>query len=236
MTGLLGRNSLLATLAALAEAGHTVLIHGPWGIGKSALLGELHRRVRACGRPCGLAPNTRSLGDVTSALAGAYPGVPSEGRNQRQLRSALRMAVESNPGVLLLDHLAGGGTALKGFLRSLQGTGLGVVLAADVEDQRDRDAARSLGLAYREVEVPPLAPRHLRSLLASLLATANLPHRLTEIDRKTVLELAAGRPGWVEGIARRLGAPRYWRTDAVLVEILRCDLSLEVMAHHLRPG
>jgi hypothetical protein len=146
------------------------------------------------------------------------------------------MAVESNPGVLLLDHLAGGGTALKGFLRSLQGTGLGVLLAADVEDQRDRARARALALAYREVEVPPLSQRHLRLLLDRGLADNHLPHRLADRDRKALLELAAGRPGWLHDMAQRLAAPHYWEGQKVLIELLRCDLSLEVMAHHLQPG
>ena len=230
---LIGRTALLADLSAQVAAGNTVLIHGPWGIGKSALLAELHRSWRARGRPCGLAPQTRVLGDVTLALAEAYPKVTSTGRSQRQLRSALRMAVESNPGVLLLDHVAARGTALKGFLRSLQGTGLGVLLAVDVEDRQDRERVRALALAYREVEVPPLPPRHLRLLLDSGLA--DIPHRLADLDRKALLELAAGRPGWVHDMVRRLAAPHYWGGQKVLIELLRCDVSLEVMAHHLRP-
>lgn len=234
MSELLGREQLLASLATAAEAGHTVLIHGPWGVGKSALLRALRCRWREEGRPCGLAADTRSLADVTQALCEAYPAVRTAGRSQRHIRSSLRMAVEANPGLLLLDHIGSGGTAVKGFLRSLQGTGLGVLLAADVEDWRDKGKVRALGLAYREIEVSPLPPRHIRLLLDSRLASASLPHRLTDAHRSALLELAAGRPGWIFSMVQRLAEPRYWAGQGVLLELLRCDISLEVMARHLR--
>lgn len=231
---LIGREALVAGLFAQVGAGNTVLIHGPWGVGKSALLAELLRRWRASGRPCGLAPRTTALGDVTRALADAYPKVSAEGRTQRRLRSSLHMAVEANPGVLLLDHLASGGTALKGFLRSLRGTGLGVLMAADVEDQRDRDRVRAFGLAYREIEVPLLPERHLRELLEAHLARRSLPYELADPDRGALITMARGRPGWIRSLVERLASPRYWAGQGVLLELLRCDLSLEVMNHYLR--
>jgi len=120
----LGREEILDTVEALALSGETVMVYGPLGIGKTAILGELARRAEQAGRPCAICPRTERLSDVTEALVRCYP-TGTDALTQRQRRCRVRLAIERKPGILLLDHLLDVGNAVKGFLRSLRGTGLG---------------------------------------------------------------------------------------------------------------
>lgn len=224
------RDRVLDEVEALLRRGQTVLLVGPWGIGKSAWLARLHERAEATRVPCGLSARTDSLADVTRALSRAYPHVPTSNRSQRGIRSALRMALERRSGLLLLDHFRAAGTATRGFLRSLRGSGLGIAIAVDVERPRDLERVKALRLAYYERAVPPLRGEPLRRLLASAVGDARR-HELTAIVR-----MAAGRPGWLVRIGERLRDPEYWRGDRILLEKLHADLRLDVLAHYVGDG
>jgi energy-coupling factor transporter ATP-binding protein EcfA2 len=86
MARLYGRRKVVTDLAEPLLAGRTVLLNGPMGSGKSALLEALARRMKKQRRPCGISRSTRSLSDITEALLSAYPAVPGEGRTRRQMR------------------------------------------------------------------------------------------------------------------------------------------------------
>jgi hypothetical protein len=224
----IGREAILTSLGTLVEKGRTALLYGPVGIGKTVVLRELRRRVERQGYPCGFAPRTRTLHDLTAALAQAYPGVGVDAPDQRHLRSALGVAVEGRPGVLLLDHVGRLGTAARGFLRSLHGTGLGVIVAADVEHERDHTRVRALRLTHVEIALPPFGERAISELLGEYLATRPLPHRLDPRDRGRLVDVTAGRPGWVAMLAARLPDRRYWAHGRVLAEVLRADVAAAV--------
>jgi hypothetical protein len=211
VTRLLGRKKLLDQVEDAALRGRTVLLLGPMGIGKTSILAELQKRITARSVPCGLAPDTRDIGDVTAALWSAYPQISEPTGAQRHLRSRLRSAVEAIPGVLLLDHVTTAGTAMKGFLRSLRGTGFGVVLAADVENRRDHAKMRDLHLTHLEIIVPPLAGRSMASLFCYLLEGRALSFTLHDDDRKRLLRLAKGNPGRLLTFLDLLAEPRFWR-------------------------
>lgn len=215
-------------LVALMLRGQMVLLYGPMGIGKTAILEAVRQAVEKEHRPCGLSTQTRSLSDLTAALLRAYPAVPSEGRTQRQIRSAMRLAIEQNPGTLLLDHLGEVGTQIKGYLRSLRGRGLGVLLAADVEAPRDHARFRAMHLAYIEMQVPPLPPRYMNRIGESALAEKSLPHPLTEADRSALIKAAQGRPGWLPMICDLLLDPAYWNRGRVRVDLLRADIMIQI--------
>ena len=112
MAKIVWRSAIVKRLLAESLAGHCVLLCGPRFVGKTAVLREIEARVRLVGRPCGFAPHTRSLRDVTQALLGGYPQPDEANLNQRRLRSRLRRAVEEAPGVLLLDHLECAGASM----------------------------------------------------------------------------------------------------------------------------
>lgn len=237
MSRICGRAPILRDLWEHVAAGHTVLLHGPVGIGKTTLLSAIRDRARAEGRPCGLAPQTRALGEVTRALGEAYPQIDSRGREQRWVRGHLRLAVEREPGVLLLDHLTDAGAALKGYLRSLRGSGLGVLMACDVEHARDRARLRALGLAYREIEAPPLHGRVMARLLTDRLASAPVLHPLYADDSAALLAAAAGRPGWLAAACARLADPRYWSEDGrIRLTLLAADAKIATAERLLRRG
>ena len=166
-------------------------------------------------------------------LARAYPGVGSARDHQNRRRGLMRRAVIERPGVVLLDHLRTATPAMKRFLTSLWGTGLGLIIAGDIEHARDRERIRGFRLTYRELVVPALGWRHSAQLLDRALAARRLPHPIAAPDRTKLLRVAQGRPGWILGIADRLSAQRYWRGGRICVEVLRSDLTFETASRYL---
>jgi hypothetical protein len=145
----------------------------------------------------------------------------------------LRLVIEEQPTVLILDHVVAATTALKGYVRSLRGNQLGVVFAVDAEHSRDHTAARAFHLAYQEVKLAPLGRKHMKRLLAAKLRHPKLPFPLLEEDAAALLDIAAGRPGWVEMIVERLVHRGYWRDGRVLTEILRAEAASVVAARYM---
>lgn len=196
-----GRDALLADLSTRLSLGQTVVIHGPPGIGKTAVVRELESRANQRGIACGLSSWTPHLSDITHALAAAFPDV-AKAAPQRVVRSRLRNAALENQGVLLLDHFQARGAPVKGFLRSLRGTGLGVLIAIDTLSARDHAALRAQCWSATEIEVPRLALRHLRRLWSDLASDIAEPLSLQETDR--IVHLAQGRPGYLVTMAHLL--------------------------------
>lgn len=226
------RKTIVYDLTALMLSGQIVLLYGPMGSGKIAILEAVRRYVEKEYRPCGLSTQTRSLSDLTAALLRAYPNVSNEGRTQRQIRSDLRLSIDNNPGVLLLDHLNGAGTQFKGYLRSLRGTGLGVLLAADVETYRDHARLRSMHLAYREMEINPLQSRYMHRILSDSLSGKALPNPLNDDDRSALVKVAHGRPGWMLKIGTLLQKKDYWSHGHVQVASIRISIMTEITARY----
>jgi len=229
-----GRKKIIDLLASLASGGETVLVYGPRGIGKSTIISQVARKVRAAGRPCAVWPETEMFRDVVFGLSEIYPHVQIEGKNHRQLRNAFRLSIEAEPGVLLLDHFREAGTALKGFLRYLRHSGLGILIAADADHARDHHRLRRARLTHREVAVPPLTIPLLRKVFQDALGPIQLPHVLDESSLLAVLETARGRPGMIQPIIHRLASPRYWSNGEVLPDLLGVDVAMD--AFQWAPG
>ena len=223
MRDILGRTAVLGALARQLDAGSTVVLYGPVGAGKTSVLGWLRARAQACGKPCGLSSATETLGDLTSALAQAYPHVDVQSGTMRQARARLRSAVEESPALLLLDHLGRTGTAFKGALRAMRGTGIGVLLAADVEQPRDQDRVRSLRLTHHEVAIPPLHGSTMRALLRSLVAETSLARRPTDEDLGALAAATDGLPGRAVWFVNALKDPRAWRGSRPRCDWLRTE-------------
>jgi hypothetical protein len=217
---LVGRASELAKIGGLLDDGLVVVLYGRVGAGKSALLRALARRTRQNGKPCALTTRTVSLADFTEALAHAYPGVPTHG-SQRQLRGRLRMAVESRPAVLFFDDLGRTGTAFKGAIKSLRGTGLGMLLAADVDHPRDHERLRAMGLSHYELELSPLHGHSMRALLRALVERRPLPRPLSPDHMRALVAAAEGLPGRAVDFADALVSPDSWRAGNPRVDWLR---------------
>lgn len=217
---LLGREQDLAKLDALVRAGHVVVLYGPVGVGKTALLQALAHRARQRGIPCGLVRRTAALSDFTQALMHAYPRVPTEG-TQRHLRGRLRMAVERRPGLLLFDDLGRTGTAFKGAVRSVRGTGLGVLFAADVDQARDHERIRALGLSFHEIELQPLHGNSMRALLQALLQKRAPAGPLNPEQLRALVAATEGLPGRAIDFADALVDPAAWSGGTPRIDWLR---------------
>ena len=226
MSKVLGRKSIVRQLTTEALAGHCVVLCGPLGSGKTTVLVEIKDAVRRAKRPCGYASRTETVQDVTQALVEAYPQANVTALNQRQLRSLLLRAVEAKPGVALLDHLQSAGTMLKGLLRSLRGTGFGVVIAADVEKVQNHARLRSLHLTYRERWLRPLPRRYMDRVVDAQLRQCNLSRLLAKADRETILKLSEGRPGIAKMLVERLQESKYWHEGRLLSRILQNELMI----------
>jgi hypothetical protein len=186
-------------------------------------LRALEARARRSGRPCGLSTRTEALADFTRALATAYPHVDTSIGTTRHFRARLRSALDAKPGLLLLDHLHGTGTAFKGALKSIRGMGAGVLLAADVDHPRDFDHARSLRLTHVEIPLPRLHGQSMRVLLRSLLDARTLPHPVSEEDFSALVSAAEGLPGRAVGFADALRKSSAWGGNRPRCEWLRSE-------------
>lgn len=222
---LLGREHELSHIGALLDRGLVVVVYGRVGVGKSTLLRALARRARQVGRPCALAARTLSLSDFTKALARAYPRVSTSGP-QRHIRGRLRMAMEKQPGVLLFDDLGQTGTAFKGAIRSVRGTGLGVVLAADADHPRDHERIRALALSHYEIELRPLHGNSMRALLDRLVAHHTLAGTLTADHLRDLVAATEGLPGRAIEFAEALTRPESWSAGRPRIDWLRASAAI----------
>lgn len=222
MPELLGRRDVMRALAGHLDEGHFVLLYGPRGVGKTAVLQALAGRCSAAGLAVGTAERTATLADLVAALELAYPGVDVDVTRQRA-RARLRLAAESSPCVLLLDHVGHVGTAFKSLLRSLRGTGSGVVLAADADNAREHERVRGLHLAHREIELPRLGAASIRALLRKLLATASVAHPPHEDDVERLVHAAEGLPGRATWFVAELAREAAWRDGRVRAEWLHTE-------------
>lgn len=118
------------------------------------------------------------------------------------MRARLRDAAFDHPGLLLLDHFAARGSGVKGFLRSLRGTRLGIVIAADTLGARDHAALRAQCLSSTEIAIPPLGLRHIRTLWRQISASRGIS--LPPDREELVLRLAQGRPGYLVAMGEQL--------------------------------
>ncbi len=221
MSKSVGREALVVDLVNRLNEGQTVVVYGPPGIGKSALLAAIREQVLRREIPCGLAVRTMQPSDITCALASAYPEV-APCSSQRLLRSRLRDAVQKRPGVLLLDHFRSRSTATKGFLRSLRGTGLGIIIAADTFAERDHASLRALCLSSIELKVPPLGLRYQRELWHGWATALQLS--VSKSDTDAVLKLAEGRPGYLEFMASVLAGRSRLDGSRLLIHTAHVDV------------
>jgi replication-associated recombination protein RarA len=235
MRSLIGRDRALADLWAALSDGRVVFLFGPVGIGKTSVMRALAERARRLRRPVAYAASTNGLADVTLALRDAYARDMGVAQHQRQIRGRIRMAVDRDPGVLLLDHVEFRGTAVKGFVRSIQGSGLGILLAADVDHPRDRERMRSLRLTHREYELEPLTRVQSLKVLRAALTESAPAHPVSEGITEELLRIANGRPGALHLLARKLADPTSWSDGNARLTKLRNDLVVESTERYLRP-
>jgi len=232
MAALFGRRAVLARLDEHVRAGHVVLMYGPRGVGMTTTLRALATRCRTRGLAVGLAPRSVTLGDLVAALQQAYPDVAAD-PDGRRTRARLQMAAERQPCVLLLDHVGHIGTAFKSLLRSLRGTGSGVVIAGDADGPREHEALRALRLTHREIELPRLGTTSMYALLRARLARASTPCPVRPDDVRRLVRAANGLPGRAAWFASALANGNAWRDGRVRVDWLQTEMLARTAAEIL---
>jgi energy-coupling factor transporter ATP-binding protein EcfA2 len=223
---------LLAKVEALR--GEELVLVGPRGIGKSTLLARLSQRLHGRGIAVGSSAETTALADIVAAAARAYRNAAVEDVSARRVRGRLRLAAETKPAVLLLDHLARATAPMRSFLRTLRGKGVGVLFAVDVDAARDRDELRSWRLTHHELRMPPWLGTSLRRLLEEHEFDERFTGRLHASAAREIVEAAQGRPGWIVECAARLREPRFWSDEAPRLGLLRAEVGAHMLAGYLR--
>jgi hypothetical protein len=230
-----GRKMIIECLIELMLGRQAVLLYGPVGIGKTCILETIRQAVAEMHKPWGFAGKTWTLSDLTNALLMAYPCAREEGMSQHQVRSALRAAIDGNPGVLFLDHVHNPGAQFKGLLRKLRYDGMGMLIAADSEGPEDHARLRSMHITWREAAVHPLPNRHIRHIFKNLISDRPLPGLLKSSDREALVKMAQGRPGWMHMISDRLQKSEFWCNGDVLLANMRISIMMEVAAMYIEP-
>jgi energy-coupling factor transporter ATP-binding protein EcfA2 len=219
-------------LMRLRRREHLVL-YGPQGSGKSALLARLHARIAQTGTPCALSSRTSSLGDITRALERAYPHVDTAAKTRRAARARLVLAADDYEGVLLLGCVWRVNNQMLGLLRRLRGGIAGVLLAMDVDVERDRQRlpGRHLGMSW--LPMPLATARQLRKLFRAYCANYEIPG-ITADQEGQIVRAARGRPGWIVQCACLIAQSRYWRDATFYVSVLCTDTEIALRQGNLR--
>lgn len=233
MTITRGIRQFQSSLTTRLQRGEHVVLYGPRGSGKSTLIGELHASLAARGIPCALAPATAHLDDITRALERAYPGVDTAAISRRRARARLRLAADRHEGVLLLDHVTEVSTAMIGLLRRLRGGIAGVVLAVDIETERERARLRHRQLGTSHLPMLPMTTRTLHWLFRAHCADLDIP-RIALRQEHQIIRAARGRPGWVAHCARLAAHGRYWHDGHLYVSVLCTDTEIALRQGPLR--
>ena len=220
-----GRRRLSRSLARRLESGEHILLWGPRGIGKTALLNEIMKEVEP--RRCALSATTDCLDDVTRVLESAYADVPTKGLARRMARARLWRAADADPAVLLLDHVTRVPTAMKGWFRRLRGGVAGILLAVDVDSPRERERLRALRVGCAMVRAPAVPSRSLARQLDALLAPVAGPPVPAPI-RRALTRAARGRPGWVVQCSALAADRRYWDDGGLRVNLLIWDTEVRL--------
>ena len=220
-------------MMARLQRGEHLVLYGPRGSGKSALLTKLHAHFAQTGIPCALSATTSCLDDITRTFAAAYPYVATGTTTRRKARARLRMAADRNEGILLLDHATDVNTAMIGFLRRLRGGIAGVLLAIDVEKECDRQRLRHRHLGTLSLPMPLATTRQLRRLFRACCMVGKVPS-ISPVHERQIIRAAHGRPGWIAQCARLIPQKRYWRDSILHVSVLCVDTEIALRQGQLK--
>lgn len=250
-TAFLNRQEELARLRTLLQQRKSILLHGPAGIGKSALLCELARERQreepalifgssAAGPAAWLrhAATTLVCNHKFSPLqqwlklAPRAPAADVKRALARKsvgaLRTILGEVLSGAAFALVLDPAGFLSPAFYELLRDLQRAATTPLLLA-ARSSHMEDIGHATRFAWPQEQRLALGP--LPAAEAGQLFDRELagwPHRPSNLEafRVHVLRYAAGNPGTLLGLARLAQAKTYWAGDRLKVNLLTIDFNL----------
>jgi len=196
-----------------------MVVYGPCGSGKSTLIADLETRLTRAGVCCARATSTRSLKDITRALAHAYPATLEASHYPSQLW--LSKTADLQGGVLLLDHLTDVSATMVRFLHNLCGT-VGALSAVDTEVGEARPRMNPRRLSALAMCMPPVSATLLRELLEAQCAAVQVPVPGPDAEQQLV-RAARGRPGWILKCVELLAQGDYWQGPQLFVSAVSSD-------------
>jgi hypothetical protein len=224
---LFGRDKLLQEIQQRLQDGHKVLLAGPAGIGKSALIRALvasgldrclDRTLVSCAHSTGV----RAIVDAAEAggaadlvaegnseadagtVAPRRPGRPKGGLRDR--RSSLYRRVQQGRWHFILDHLSSWDPGIRHLLEFLFDYDVLVLGAARSTQAADLGNVAKTLWRWDSIKVPPLGRSACQQLLESLTRCWPLDASRLQQFRRQLLRLAEGNPGAIVAICRRAEA------------------------------
>lgn len=230
-----GIGRLRTELAARLVHGEHLVLYGPRGIGKTTLLRALAQDFAARKAPIGYAASTSSLDAITRAFTDAYPSTETSGLPRKRVRARLRLAAEAERGVLLLDHGVAVNTQMVGLLRRLRGGVMGVLLAADVDTERERQRLRDWHLGASPVRMPAASAARLRRAFRSGCLKAGVERPVGPWESQ-LIRAAEGRIGWIRQCVALIDGSRYWDGDILYAGVLCSDTEMMLRDPEIAAG
>jgi energy-coupling factor transporter ATP-binding protein EcfA2 len=250
-TTFLNRTAELERLRGLLRQGKSVLLTGPSGMGKTALLEELRRVGAPGGRELVFTAGNLEPADwlraVSLALLCAHDvpalkqrlslsGRPEPEAARQQLRGKSAGALRA----VLFETLAGAELAFMldplGFisrpfyelLRDLhRATAVPFILAARSPHMEEIGYATKFALPREQcLALGPLAPPLSQQLFDAAISVWPRQPQNLEAFRAHVLDYAGGNPGTILGMLQLARQETYWAGDSVKAHLLTVDFNL----------
>jgi hypothetical protein len=220
----------LARLQAQAQRRKSMLIFGPEVVGKTRLLRSfLQTQPLALFAPQVQSPHEMLLALIEELRRVARPGItiPANYTSLRtgSLKGIMQRALEKQPFILALDHLAAPSRVVTGLIKDLNYFDrTPVILVArsphmeDIGNLQSMCAGKAERLELKEF-LPPIALEFARREASRTgLWASNLDHVLRQL-----VEWSNGNPGSIVHMLKMAHFPRYYAGDQIKVHVLYLD-------------
>ena len=196
-----GRGKELSRLKQLHAQRRHVLILGPAGVGKSALIRQSRELPGLC-----VCPNSERLSEICEALEREFQLEPG-GLHLLRRKNRLLDKLKGTHRTVVFDGVVWTTPKLAGFIENVS-TRVPVWICARSEHPWDIGHIWPLLARFEKIEIKPFHPAETRALIASAVALGIVPLRTADaVDR--LHRLGAGNPRVLCDLLNQLAGGRY---------------------------